>query len=103
MRLPSGHRQESARGECNKTREKLPSRLKSVKSTQFTSALKHRPPKEKDFSRSLKSVCTICRRRSGLSPRRQLRFLFRLQSGCTYFFANYLRFFLPLALSSTAA
>jgi hypothetical protein len=27
--------------------------LKPVESTQFTSALKHRPPKEKDFSRSL--------------------------------------------------
>jgi hypothetical protein len=28
--------------------------LKPGESTQFTSALKHRPPKEKDFSRSLR-------------------------------------------------
>ncbi len=27
--------------------------LKPVESTQFTSALKHRPPEEKDFSRGL--------------------------------------------------
>ncbi len=33
--------------------EKLPSGLKPVESTQFTSALKHRPPEEKDFFRSL--------------------------------------------------
>jgi hypothetical protein len=38
--------------------------LKPAESTQFTSVLKHRPPEEKDFFHSLKSVCAT----SGKAP-----------------------------------
>jgi|HubBroStandDraft_4_1064222.scaffolds.fasta_scaffold13106_6 hypothetical protein len=31
--------------------------LKPIESQRFTSALKHRPPEEEDFFRSLRSVC----------------------------------------------
>jgi len=35
-------------------------KLKPIESTQFTSALKHRPPEEKDFFRNLQSRCRSC-------------------------------------------
>ncbi len=38
---------------CNKTRKDFLQGLKPIESTQSTSALKHRPPEEKDFFRSL--------------------------------------------------
>jgi len=39
-----GHRQDSGRGRCDRTRKKLPSGAEARESTQLTSALKHRPP-----------------------------------------------------------
>jgi hypothetical protein len=37
--------------------KKFPQALKPVESMQFTPALQHRPPEEKDFSRSLSTRC----------------------------------------------
>ena len=44
---------EQAAEKCDKTRKELPSGAEAIEGTQFTSALKHRPPEEVDFSRSL--------------------------------------------------
>jgi hypothetical protein len=52
---------EQAAEKCNKTSEKsFLQGLKPVASTQLTSALKHRPPKEKDFFADCEAVRWRC-------------------------------------------
>jgi hypothetical protein len=53
-----GHREESGGGKMLQNEEQsFLQGLKPIESPRFTSALKHRPPEEKDLFRSLRSVC----------------------------------------------
>ena len=53
--------------------KKLLSGAEAVKSTQFTSALRHRPPEEKDFFRSLLNLIAQSRSANLRSPQIFLR------------------------------
>ncbi len=63
---------EQAAEKCNGARKKLSSGAEAGESTQFTSALKHRPPEEKDAFRSRQSraVMYCTDRGAGLKAQR---------------------------------